>query len=243
MSNTDDSKNTVPMLDTPPPKEAAATVARSSIGVKAWMLGWFARHKFLTFVVLLVGSCSFSLRDRHVSWEEEVPLNTGETIWVKRELLYTYRGGAGNPFDMDFRPNWTETLSFEWRKQRYSYTGAAKIMLVAISPTTQQPILVANATSKLWDEKNGYGCTIPFYVQFYQETPGGPWRWPTSIEPWLFDLPHNVMIHTPDLGDVQKRYLLQDRQRLDDSVAVHSPSYTKIDKTFQGEDCINRGKK
>ena len=44
------------------------------------------------FAVLQLAGCS-----KTVQWEEEVPLNTGETIWVQRTVKYTYRGGAGNP--------------------------------------------------------------------------------------------------------------------------------------------------
>ena len=54
-----------------------------------------------------------------VHWEEEVPLNTGETIWVKRMVNYSIQGGAGNPFDMAYRPDWPEVIEFKWNGKTY----------------------------------------------------------------------------------------------------------------------------
>ena len=53
----------------------------------------------LLLTMLLLSACS-----RTVQWEEEVPLNTGETIWVQRSMPWIYKGGFGNPFDMAMRP-------------------------------------------------------------------------------------------------------------------------------------------
>ena len=43
--------------------------------------------KFITTMVLavLLVACS-----KTVQWEEEVPLNTGEVIWVKRSMPWEY---------------------------------------------------------------------------------------------------------------------------------------------------------
>ena len=51
---------------------------------------WVKKHWFISGLALLIGSCAFMMRDRVVEWEEEVPLNTGETIWVKRSMPWVY---------------------------------------------------------------------------------------------------------------------------------------------------------
>ena len=88
-------------------------------------------------VALQLAACSNT-----VQWEEEVPLNTGETIWVKRTVVYAYQGGAGNPLDMAYRPQrGGENLEFEWQRKSYAFNLDAGVMLLAISPQGQ-PVLV-----------------------------------------------------------------------------------------------------
>lgn len=89
-------------------------------------------------VALQVAACS-----KTVQWEEEVPLNTGETIWVKRTLNYSLGGGAGNPLDIAYRPDWVQQLEFEWAGKKYLYEGDARVFVLAISPQ-QKPVLVAD---------------------------------------------------------------------------------------------------
>jgi hypothetical protein len=50
----------------------------------------------------LLGLLQLTACSKTVQWEEEVPLNTGEVIWVKREVTYKYKGAGGNPLDMDY---------------------------------------------------------------------------------------------------------------------------------------------
>ena len=49
----------------------------------------------LLLSAILLGACS-----KTVQWEEEVPLNTGEVIWVKRTDTFTRRSEPGNPLQM-----------------------------------------------------------------------------------------------------------------------------------------------
>ncbi len=56
-------------------------------------------HWLIVMISLnLLSACS-----KKVHWEEEVPLNTGEVIWVKRIVTYKFQGASGNPFDMAYR--------------------------------------------------------------------------------------------------------------------------------------------
>lgn len=170
---------------------------------------------------------------------EEVPLNTGETIWVKREVVYALKGGAGNPLDIKYRPDWTQTFSFYWQGRRYSYTGVAAVMLVAISPNTKQPVLVAPAANKDWDRGTGYRCTTPFYVQLVPDASGSKWSWPPRIEPWLYGMSYNLMRHIPKLEDVRPRYSVQDRSMRDSGFLADKQTLNlvRIEQDYQSESC------
>ena len=95
-----------------------------------------------------------------------MPLNTGDVIWVKHKVTYKLKGAPGNPLDISYTPDWTERLDFEWKGVRYRYEGDAELMLMAISPHTHRPVLVAQAADKGWHWKHSYRCTTPFYEKW-----------------------------------------------------------------------------
>ena len=180
----------------------------------------------------LLGACS-----KTVTWEEEVPLNTGEVIWVKRSINYKLKGASGNPLDIAYQPDWIEMLEFNWQGKTYSYTGDAGIMLLAISPITKFPVLVARADLKGWDRKNGYKCTNPFYVQFSPDKSGSTWIWPTTIESWLYESPYNLMHYRPSFSEGKSKYKLRDRLERDRIVTFQSPSLIRIDSQDAFDEC------
>lgn len=100
--------------------------------------------KRMTLGIVLAALPALAACSKTVQWEEEVPLNTGEVIWVKRTVVYTKQGGAGNPLDVAYRPENNETIEFAWGGKKYSYEGDARIILLAISPQ-KKPVLVARA--------------------------------------------------------------------------------------------------
>lgn len=181
---------------------------------------------------LLLGACS-----RTVQWEEEVPLNTGETIWVKKTVNYTLRGGAGNPFDIAYRPDWVEKLSFEWSGKKYVYEGDARVILLAISPQ-KQPVLVAPAADSSWQWKHDYKCTMPFYVQLVPDSANNTWTWPPAIEPWLFGLSHNLMRTRNPPSQMPARVTALIRNSEDKAGSMQTPSQAKIDPTYKTDSCI-----
>jgi hypothetical protein len=183
--------------------------------------------------MLLLTACS-----KTVQWEEEVPLNTGETIWVKREVIYKYKGAGGNPLDMAYRPDWTEEISFEWKGKKYRYVGDARLMLLAISPHAQRPVMIAKASSNDWHFSHNYRCTTPFYVQFTPDERGREWSWPPSIEPWLYGMTHNLMAKREDLGKMKARYTINDRAAMDRTMAIQNPSSARIDPTYKFDSCF-----
>lgn len=183
-------------------------------------------------VCLIVGSCSFLTRDRKVSWEEEVLLNTGETIWVRRDLLYQLQGASGNPLDIKYSPSWVEVLTSNWHGSEYFYKGDAGIILIAISPVSKKPVLVADPTIKEWYRANKYKCTRPYYVQFEPFADNLSWKFPNGVEKWLFGLSYNLMLHKPKLEDAQKKYYARDRIEFDHAIFYQAPHMTRVDPNF-----------
>lgn len=186
--------------------------------------------------VFLLSACS-----KTVTWEEEVPLNTGEVIWVKRSMPWVYMGGFGNPFDIARRPTREQTLSFTYQGKEYSYTGRAGIHWIAISPQGQ-PTLVAPAADFGWNSANNYTCVTPYYVQFTPDATGQQWIWPENIDPWLYGLPANIMVNIPELDESRKaRYSNTDRNKRDQIYRLHAPSGKQVDPLYQGESgCIHK---
>ena len=194
---------------------------------------WAARLLILLPLVALT-ACS-----KTVKWEEEVPLNTGDVIWVKRTVEYKLQGTGGNPLDLGYWPSWTEEISFEWKGKKYKYAGDADLMLLAVSPTTQRPVLVANAANKQWSRQNNYRCTTPFYVQFVPSPDGREWSWPPSIEPWLYNMSHNLMAKREGSAkmNAQARYTANDRVALDTTMAIQDPSSARVDPQYTSDSC------
>lgn len=189
---------------------------------------------FVLAGVLLVG-CS-----RTVTWEEEVPLNTGETIWVKRSMPWVYKGSFGNPFDMSMLPTGEQTIQFKYGGGEYSFTGRVHVGWIAIAPD-QKPIIVAIPGSYGWNYlyESTYYCVTPYYVQFVADKSGKNWTWPEKIEPWLYNLPANVMASIPRLDEGRKeRYLAKDRDRRDSTYHLQSPHGRQIDPLYDANgDC------
>lgn len=182
--------------------------------------------------VLQLTGCS-----KTVQWEEEVPLNTGETIWVKRTVKYTYQGGAGNPLDMAYRPERGSSLTeFNYQGKFYRFDLIAGIVLIAVSPQGF-PVLVGEADAGRWDAVNNYRCTIPFYVQFIPDATGQKWTWPPKIEPWLYNLESNRLFAIPKPGEGKSRYTVEERKAANYPGLVQSPSRQKIDPAYTGDLC------
>ncbi|MDO9234414.1 MAG: hypothetical protein Q7U28_00075 [Aquabacterium sp.] len=187
--------------------------------------------KLLQILLVVIAATQLAACSKTVQWEEEVPLNTGETIWVKRSVVYKLKGAGGNPFDIGYGQDKTETLSFNWGGKKYVYEGEAALMLLAISPQ-KQPVLVAPAANKGWDWNHNYYCATPHYVQFVPDPSGSEWSWPPEIESWLYDMPSNLMRQRRKPADMQKRYTAKQRAEEDAVSSMQSPTTAKIDPKF-----------
>lgn len=190
--------------------------------------------------LILIGLAMTSLAacSRTVEWEEEVPLNTGETIIVKRTVPWELQGGAGNPLDIGMRPNVDQqVLQFTYKGKNYSYSGGAAVRWVVISKEGI-PNLVATPSAWAWDRRNFYFCTVPFYVQFKPNASGEIWTWPNKIEPWLYGSVYNLMAAIPRLNEDRKgRYTAIDRKERDRTFAIQSPHGIQIDAEYEDAGC------
>lgn len=198
----------------------------------------FQRRRVALVVALgiaaLLTACS-----KTVQWEEEVPLNTGETIWVKRTVVYRLKGAGGNPMDIGYGQDYTETLTFKLGGKDYGYEGDAALMLLAISPQ-KVPVLVGPAGDKSWDWNHNYRCATPHYVQFVPDSSGHKWIWPPDIEPWLYGMPPNLMRQRRKPEQMQSRYTAQERNQEDAIMMLQTPSSAIIDPKFTIQDCKKR---
>jgi len=184
--------------------------------------------------VLYLSTCS-----KTVQWDEEVPLNTGQTIWVKRTVVYSSQGGAGNPLDVADRPEREQAIEFTWDGRRYRYEGDARIMVLAISPQNR-PVLIAKASDNSWYAEHSYPCTTPFYVQLVPDESGQAWTWPPYIDKWLYNLPANLLLSRQPPGQMKSRYTSADRQTEDAPGAVQNVSQQRIDPTYTGDRCMRK---
>jgi len=198
------------------------------------ILEFYARAFALGAMAVVLSACS-----RTVTWEEEVPLNTGETIWIERTMPWAMRGGLGNPFDIALRPTREQTIRFKYRGKEYRYTGRAHVHWIAIAPS-QVPSLVAPAGDFGWYSRHYYYCVVPYYVQLIPDTTGQHWTWPEKIEPWLYNLPANVMTSLPVPGEGGKRYTRADRDQRDLAYRIKVPEGARIDPLYKVDGCLIR---
>lgn len=194
--------------------------------------------------LLLAGLAALHLtacsKTKTVQWEEEVPLNTGETIWIKRSMPWALQGGFGNPLMISMLPTREQTIRFTYAGKEYSYVGRANVRWIAISPA-KQPVLVARAGDLAWAKQNNYYCVIPYYVQLVPDESGKHWIWPEKIDPWLYQLPANVMASIPMLDENQQaRYTAKDRDERDATYRLQSPTAMRIEPLYKEDDCIHK---
>lgn len=83
-------------------------------------------HTPLKIFLIAVLATPISACSKTIEWEEEVPLNTGETIIVKREDIYVRRSVPGNPFQMGW---WIDErkYKFSWQGNNYKYKNRHSI--------------------------------------------------------------------------------------------------------------------
>lgn len=186
--------------------------------------------------LIVVAALQLTACSRTVQWEEEVLLNTGETIWISKEVRYTIKGQPGNPMDRGYLPDYVETTSFKYAGRSYTYTGEAGIFVLAISPQ-KLPVLLAPPENTRWYRHHDYKCVTPYYVQLMPDSTGQQWSWPDKIEPWTYNLPANLMLNRDHPSDVKRLYTMADKSK---QTYLRDPQLSyiqKIDPLFSGDVC------
>jgi len=197
------------------------------------------KARLLTWLIAVLSLSLLCACSKTRSWEEEVLLNTGETIWVQRTAEYSYQAGAGNPFDMAYRLTGSPTLQFTYKNRKYHFHERIGVMVLAISPEGV-PVLVAPASSGRWDAVNKYKCTYPFYVQFAPDQSAKRWTWPPAIEPWLYGMPGNLFADYGTPKNLNSRYTMKEKE---DQSFLKDPQLIfahRIDVNYTGDLCKQR---
>jgi hypothetical protein len=189
----------------------------------------------ITAVLSQLTACS-----KTVQWEEEVQLNTGEVIWVKRTVEYTVQGGAGNPFDMAYRATEGGSVSsFDWRGKSFRFDIDVGVVLIAVSPAGY-PVVVAEGG--YWNLLGKYPCTIPLYVQFVPDGSGAIWSWLPKVEPWLYNMESNRLFVIPTPDQPKRRYTVKERKEANAPALANSRSRQRINPAYSGDLCNSKGK-
>lgn len=190
--------------------------------------------------LLLAGIAALQLTacSKTVQWEEEVPLNSGETIVVKRSGTYTYRCEFAHGTGCGYGPGWRSTIAFTYKGKSYTHTDDAGLVLLAIAPDGT-PNLVADA--RVWGNQHEYPCVTPYYVQFRpNDTIKNNWTWPQKIDPWLYNQPTNLIFGIAPLESNGKKYTAADRTQKNASLLAAGAHYWRIDSAFKPENCVRR---
>ena len=187
-------------------------------------------------MALLFGAMiALSACTRAVRWEEEVVLNTGETIVVKRKGTYTYQGLTSDGQHFTYVPEPQTTIEFTYKEKRYSHSGHGQLQLIAVD-AKGLPNLVARPSDE-WTKQNKYSCDPPYYVQFRPSPNGNDWTWPERIEPWLYKLPTNLVLGLAEIEDDGKTFTANDQQ--DKNGSAYRYAHNKfIEPTHFYDACI-----
>jgi hypothetical protein len=192
----------------------------------------FIKLVFIGLAMTVLSACT-----KNVKWEEEVLLNTGETIWVTKQVRYTIKGQLGNPADLGYQPDRAETTSFKYGGRSFVYNGTAGVFVLAISPQ-KFPVLLASPGGKGWYRDNNYPpCAKPYYVQFVPDSTGSAWTWSTEIEIWTHNLPANLLVDRDSPSDVKGRYTMADKAAQPYMLDPRLLSSQKINPLFVNQDC------
>lgn len=153
--------------------------------------------RLLAVVIVVVGFVWLSFpRYKTVEWNEEVPLNTGEIIWVHRVDIFKRGSQPGNPFKSGWWPNKRKYI-FSWQGREYFYETTSfygSPLLLYVYPSDQIVALIAYSKK----------CQKPGYAEF--RWINGEWVVQQNLNPLLIGLPRNLMDYSSaEDGDIPKK--------------------------------------
>ena len=166
-------------------------------------------------------------------------LNTGERVFVHRQLTYERAGAPGNPLEMEWAVKRGGEMSFAWKGRQYVFKEHNAPLVLAISPRGT-PVVVVNAALGRWDARNNYGCKTPHYVQFEADASGKHWTWPPAVEPWVIGLPANLLRRVPRPTDHRAQDSAAEVRAVADA-ATYGSYERFVDPGFKPDYCNRKG--
>ena len=140
--------------------------------------------QLLRLLLAVAAAAQLTACSKSIQWEEEVPLNTGETIWVKRTDTFTRGSEPGNPLKSAWWPK-SRALEFTWQGRLYTYQSDSKVSVGAILIYP----LVADKTLAIVDATSN--CAKPGYGEFRWAK--GRWQLQQNVNQVLIGQPRNLM--------------------------------------------------
>lgn len=150
--------------------------------------------KSLQILLAVLAATQLTACSKTVQWEEEVPLNTGATIWVKRTDTFERRSEPGNPLQSGWWPKY-RAVKFTWQGQVYSFqTDTTAIMMIHETDAPKAIAVVA------WVKD----CGKRGYAEFRWSN--GNWQLQPNVNPALIGQPRNLMdYYSATDGDIPAR--------------------------------------
>lgn len=139
--------------------------------------------KLLKTLVIATAALQLTVCAKTVQWAEEVLLNTGETILVKRTDTYSRGGEPGNPLAMSWGIGKRE-YAFSWKGKKYTYQAKRAFdgaMLIYADIADNSIAIVDTALN----------CETMGYGEFRWRA--GSWQLQHNVSKALVDQPRNLM--------------------------------------------------
>lgn len=190
-------------------------------------------HSVMPAILLSLGLAGCS---KTVQWEEEVLLNVGQTITIKRKTELHYDISQ----DRLFNPYWqfkADQFDFEWRGVSYSYRSEPDdASLATVSPlvlaidSADKPTFLGYADS-YWVHHKAQGCGAAPIVRLVAQ--GHRWQSAPSDDPWILGLQINLRSGTqpPEAGT---KFTWSEKIREFDS---WTPQARSLNQKFQVDSC------
>jgi hypothetical protein len=174
---------------------------------------------------LLLSACGQSLNT--VEWEEEVLLNTGEIIWVKRVDTFIRGAEPGNPLQRTWRLN-KRAYEFTWLGKKYIYTTEVKVSPGALM------LYVHDAGKTLGIVDFSRNCIKPGYGEF--RWINGNWQLQENAASALIGQARNLMGSFDSEGEIPARVNRAFKQQVD-TAPNRSKKIMQIDESNLATNC------
>jgi hypothetical protein len=174
---------------------------------------------------LLLSACGQSLKT--VEWEEEVLLDTGEIIWVKRVDTFIKGAEPGNPLQRTWRLD-KRAYEFTWLGKKYVYTTEAKVSPGALM------LYVHDVSKTLGVIDFSRNCVKPGYGEF--RWINGNWQLQENAAPSLIGQARNLMGSFDSEGEIPTRVNRAFKQQVD-TAPNRSKKIMQIDESNLATNC------